>query len=156
MPDRRYKNGTKTDLLMRGAGEAAERGVLMRTTGEAFQALRRVQRVVFDKTGTLTEGHPALRQIVPLASSAQELLALAAAVEAGSEHPLARAVVDEAFNRGIALAEVGGFEAVPGKGASRHALAMRVLWLAAQPFSQRKESISWPAVRLSLNSNRRD
>jgi Cu+-exporting ATPase len=101
--------------IVRGAGEAAERGVLMRT-GEAFQALRRVQRVVFDKTGTLTEGRPALRQIVPLASSEQELVALAAAVEAGSEHPLARAVVEEAFNRGIALPEVQRFEAVPGKG----------------------------------------
>jgi len=101
--------------IVRGAGEAAERGVLMRT-GEAFQALRRVQHVVFDKTGTLTEGRPALRQIVPLAFSEQELVALAAAVEAGSEHPLARAVVEEAFNRGIALPEVQGFEAVPGKG----------------------------------------
>jgi heavy metal translocating P-type ATPase len=101
--------------IVRGAGEAAERGVLMRT-GEAFQALRRVQRVVFDKTGTLTEGRPAVRQIVPLAASEQELLALAAAVEAGSEHPLARAVVEEAFNRGVALSEVQGFVAVPGRG----------------------------------------
>lgn len=101
--------------IVRGAGEAAERGVLMRT-GEAFQALRRVQRVVFDKTGTLTEGRPAVRQIVPLASSEQELLTLAAAVEAGSEHPLARAVLEEAFNRGMTLPEVQGFEAVPGKG----------------------------------------
>jgi len=101
--------------IVRGAGEAAERGVLMRT-GEAFQALRRVQRVVFDKTGTLTEGRPAVRQVVPLTSSEQELLTLAAAVEAGSEHPLARAVVEEAFNRGIALSEVQGFEAVPGRG----------------------------------------
>lgn len=101
--------------IVRGAGEAAERGVLMRT-GEAFQALRRVQRVVLDKTGTLTEGRPAVRQVVALTSSEQELLALAAAVEAGSEHPLARAVVEEAFNRGIALAEVQGFEAVSGKG----------------------------------------
>ncbi len=101
--------------IVRGAGEAAERGVLMRT-GEAFQALRRVQRVVFDKTGTLTEGRPAVRQVVPIASSEQELLALAAAVETGSEHPLARSVVEEAFNRGLTLAEVEGFEAVPGKG----------------------------------------
>lgn len=101
--------------IVRGAGEAAERGILMRT-GEAFQALRRVQRVALDKTGTLTEGHPALRQIVPLASSEQELLALAAAVEAGSEHPLARAVVEEAFNRGVALSEVEEFRAVPGRG----------------------------------------
>jgi heavy metal translocating P-type ATPase len=100
---------------VRGAGEAAERGVLMRT-GEAFQALRRVQRVVFDKTGTLTEGRPAVRQIVPVASPENEVLALAAAVEAGSEHPLARAVVEEAFNRGVALSEVQGFQALPGKG----------------------------------------
>lgn len=101
--------------IVRGAGQAAERGVLMRT-GEAFQGLRRVQRVVFDKTGTLTEGRPALRQILPVKMSEEDLLSVAAAAEAGSEHPLARAVVEEAFNRGISLAEVTGFEAVPGKG----------------------------------------
>lgn len=101
--------------IVRGAGEAAERGVLMRT-GEAFQALRRVQRVVFDKTGTLTEGKPAVREIVPIGLPEGDLLSLAAAVEAGSEHPLARAVVEEAFNRGIALAEVEGFQATPGRG----------------------------------------
>ena len=101
--------------IVRGAGEGAERGVLMRT-GEAFQALRRVQRVVFDKTGTLTEGHPGLREIVPVGRTEEELLALAAAVEAGSEHPLARAVVEEAFKRSIALLEVQGFEAVAGQG----------------------------------------
>lgn len=101
--------------IVRGAGQAAERGVLMRT-GEAFQGLRRVQRVVFDKTGTLTEGRPALRQIVPLRVSDNDLLALAAAAEAGSEHPLAGAVVEEAFNRGITLTDAQEFEAVPGKG----------------------------------------
>jgi heavy metal translocating P-type ATPase len=112
--------------IVRGAGEAAERGVLMRT-GEAFQALRRVQRAVFDKTGTLTEGRPAVREIVPLASSEQELLALAAAVEAGSEHPLARAVVEEAFNRGLALAEVQGFEAIPGRGVTARLDSTRLI-----------------------------
>src|SRR6266851_4961679 len=101
--------------IVRGVGEAAERGVLMRT-GEAFQALRRVQRVVFDKTGTLTEGHPAVREIVPVVGTEAELLALAASVEAGSEHPLARAVVEEAFKRDIALPEVEGFEALTGHG----------------------------------------
>jgi len=101
--------------IVRGAGEAAERGVLMRT-GEAFQSLRLVQRVVFDKTGTLTEGRPAIREIVPVACPEEELLALAGGVEAGSEHPLARAVVAEAFNRGIAPRQVQGFEAVPGQG----------------------------------------
>src|SRR5229473_609241 len=101
--------------IVRGAGEAAERGVLMRT-GEAFQSLRRVQRVVLDKTGTLTEGHSALRQIVAVGSSEDELLAHAASVEAYSEHPLARAVVEEAFKRGLSLSDVQGFEAVAGHG----------------------------------------
>ncbi|MCA1660307.1 MAG: heavy metal translocating P-type ATPase, partial [Verrucomicrobiaceae bacterium] len=101
--------------IVRGAGEGAERGVLMRT-GEAFQAMRRVQRVVFDKTGTLTEGRPALREVVPLGITDEELLASAGAAEAGSEHPLARAIVEEAFNRGIALSEAEGFQAVPGRG----------------------------------------
>ena len=101
--------------IVRGAGEAAERGVLMRT-GEAFQALRRVQRVVFDKTGTLTEGHPALSEIVPVGSTETELLALAASVETGSKHPIALAVVEEAFKRGITLTEVQGFESVTGQG----------------------------------------
>ncbi len=101
--------------IVRGGGEAAARGVLMRT-GEAFQALRHVQHVVFDKTGTLTEGRPGLRRIVPAAGSEEELLALAASVEAGSEHPLARAVAAEALKRGIALSEVREFEAVAGQG----------------------------------------
>ncbi|CAM5220089.1 Cu+-exporting ATPase OS=Castellaniella defragrans OX=75697 GN=HNR28_002364 PE=3 SV=1 [Castellaniella defragrans] len=101
--------------IVRGAGEAAERGVLMRT-GEAFQALRRVNRVVFDKTGTLTEGRPALRQTVAMACAQDELLALAAAVEAYSEHPLARAVVDEAFARRLILPEIEEFAAVAGQG----------------------------------------
>ena len=101
--------------IVRGAGEAAERGVLMRT-GEAFQALRRVQRVVFDKTGTLTEGKPALRQIVAVSGTEEEVLTVAAAVEASSEHPLARAIVEEAFRRGLPLSEVEGFEAVTSRG----------------------------------------
>src|SRR5713101_1812544 len=101
--------------IVRGVGEAAERGVLMRT-GEAFQALRRVQRVVFDKTGTLTEGHPGLREIVAVGMPEEQLLAVAAAVEAYSEHPLARAVVEEAFKRGLALSDVQGFEALAGQG----------------------------------------
>ena len=101
--------------IVRGAGEAAERGVLMRT-GEAFQVLRKVQRVVFDKTGTLTEGRPALREAVAVTGSDQELLALAAAAESSSEHPLARAVVEEGFRRGVPLRDVERFEAVAGRG----------------------------------------
>ncbi|EKZ98846.1 heavy metal translocating P-type ATPase [Cupriavidus sp. HMR-1] len=101
--------------IVRGAGEAAERGVLMRT-GEAFQVLRRVDRVVFDKTGTLTEGRPALREVIALSCNEEELLAVAAGTEAFSEHPLARAVVEAAFQRGITLSNVEDFEAVAGQG----------------------------------------
>jgi len=101
--------------IVRGAGEAAEQGILMRT-GEAFQTLRLVNRVVFDKTGTLTEGKPVLHDIVPLDGDENELLALAAAAEAASEHPLAAAIVDAAFGRGLDLPEVKNFMAVGGKG----------------------------------------
>ena len=101
--------------IVRGAGEAAERGILMRT-GEAFQGFRLATHVVFDKTGTLTVGKPALREIEASGVSEAELLRVAAAAEAVSEHPLARAVLNAALERGIAPAELEGFEAVPGRG----------------------------------------
>jgi len=101
--------------IVRGSGEAAERGILMRT-GEAFQGYRLVRTVVFDKTGTLTEGKPLVQEIVPLDATEQELLAIAAAAEASSEHPLAQAIVNTAFQRGAAPVRVEAFEAVPGHG----------------------------------------
>ena len=101
--------------IVRGAGEAAERGVLMRT-GEAFQALRKVTVVIFDKTGTLTEGKPVLREIETYGVNEDTVLALAAAVEAASEHPLAQAVVQVAFARGLTIPEIKDFEAIAGKG----------------------------------------
>ncbi|MGQ0648355.1 MAG: heavy metal translocating P-type ATPase [Gemmatimonadaceae bacterium] len=116
--------------IVRGAGEAAERGVLMRT-GEAFQGLRRVRRVVFDKTGTLTEGRPGVRQIVRVSCPEEELLAVAASVEASSEHPLARAIVDAAFDRGIAHPEVEDFQAAAGRGVK--ARQGRVSLIAGSP-----------------------
>jgi len=108
--------GMATPLAMiRGGGMAAERGILMRS-GEAFQVLKDIRRIVLDKTGTLTEGRPSLREIVSFGEAEGELLAVAAAAEAASEHPLARAIVDAAFERGITPPDVEGFEAVPGKG----------------------------------------
>ena len=101
--------------IVRGAGEAAERGILMRT-GEAFQGYRLVTQIVLDKTGTLTEGRPSLREIATSGTSESELLAVAAAAESASEHPLARAIVEAAFERGITPPGVDHFEAVPGKG----------------------------------------
>ncbi|MBI3452486.1 MAG: cation-translocating P-type ATPase [Rhodospirillales bacterium] len=101
--------------IVRGAGEAAEKGILMRT-GEAFQGYRLAGRIVFDKTGTLTEGRPVPREIEAVDASADELLAAAAAAEASSEHPLAQAIIAAAFERGIALPNAADFAAVAGKG----------------------------------------
>jgi len=101
--------------IVRGAGEAAERGILMRT-GEAFQGYRLATHIVFDKTGTLTEGRPMLREIVAMAESEEQLLAIAAAAESASEHPLAAAVMAAAMERGVKPFELSQFEAVPGHG----------------------------------------
>ena len=101
--------------IVRGAGEAAERGILMRT-GEAFQGYRLTTHVVFDKTGTLTEGKPVLLELEATAGTPDEVLALAAAAEAASEHPLAKAVMTAALERGVELQELEQFEAVPGLG----------------------------------------
>jgi heavy metal translocating P-type ATPase len=101
--------------IVRGAGEAAEHGILMRT-GEAFQGYRLATHVVFDKTGTLTEGKFSLREIETAGASQAELLGVAAAAEAASEHLLAKAVMAAALERGIAPPELERFEAVPGHG----------------------------------------
>jgi len=101
--------------IVRGAGEAADNGILMRT-GEAFQAFRLVKQIVLDKTGTLTEGRPSVREIRTVGVTEEELLAIAAAAETSSEHPLAQAVVKAAFERGVSLPSVQSFDALPGKG----------------------------------------
>jgi heavy metal translocating P-type ATPase len=111
--------------IVRGAGEAADQGILMRT-GEAFQALRLVRRIVLDKTGTLTVGRPVLKEILAL-GNADELLALAAAVESSSEHPLGRATLDAALDRGHHVPAVEDFEAVAGRGVSARVDGRRVL-----------------------------
>ena len=102
--------------IVRGAGEAAERGILMRT-GEAFQGYRLATHIVFDKTGTLTEGRPGLREVVTIGEAHDEnLLAIAAAAESASEHPLAAAVMAAAIERQIKPFELTDFIAVPGRG----------------------------------------
>src|SRR5262249_43159243 len=98
--------------IVRGAGEAAEGGILMRT-GEAFQGYRLVNQIALDKTGTLTEGQPRLVEIEVLGAKEDELLGISAAAEAASEHPLAGAIVTAAFERGVTPPDVTDFEAVP-------------------------------------------
>jgi len=109
--------GMATPLAMiRGGGMAAERGILMRSA-EAFQVLRDVRKVVLDKTGTITRGRPAVADVVPLTGYGKDqVLRLAAAAEASSEHPLARAVVEFVEAQHVPLPPALDFQAVPGKG----------------------------------------
>ena len=102
--------------VMIAVGNAARHGILIRS-GEALQAARDVDTVVLDKTGTITRGTPTLVTLAPLPGQTEDhLLALAASVERGSEHPLARAVVMAALDRGLTLAPVRDVVALPGLG----------------------------------------
>ena len=102
--------------MLASIGTAARRGLLIKG-GRAIEALAQVRVALLDKTGTLTLGRPEIREIVPLDGRTEdEVLALAAAAERYSEHPLAKAVRAAAHMRGLPLAEPDDFEAIPGKG----------------------------------------
>ncbi len=106
---------TPTSIMV-GTGRGAEMGVLFRQ-GEALQTLRNARVVALDKTGTMTRGRPELTDLVAADGvDADKVLALVAAVEARSEHPIAEAIVAAARNRGLEPAPAEGFEAVPGFG----------------------------------------
>ncbi|MEQ5970468.1 heavy metal translocating P-type ATPase [Serratia liquefaciens] len=108
---------TPTSIMV-GTGRAAELGVLFRK-GEALQALRDVSIIALDKTGTLTKGRPELTDLVPAEGfDYDEVLALVAAVETRSEHPIAEAIVAAAKQRDIKIAAIEAFDATPGFGVS--------------------------------------
>lgn len=94
-------------------GRAAGMGLLFRK-GTALEALARADTVVLDKTGTLTQGKPTLTEVLPIGLGKEEALRLAAALERGSEHPIAKAVLDAA--RHLSLPEAEGVRARPGEG----------------------------------------
>jgi len=99
-------------------GRGAQLGILVKG-GAALETASRVTHVWFDKTGTLTNGKPTLTDVIGLPPhDANDVLALAAAVERASEHPIARAVVTAARERGLSLAPVDSFRSVPGEGAA--------------------------------------
>jgi heavy metal translocating P-type ATPase len=103
--------------VMAGSGRAAEAGILFKG-GAVFEAARRIDTVLIDKTGTLTEGSMRLREIVAAdpGLGEDEVLALAAAAEEGSEHPIARCVVQAARERSIAVPDAADHRAEPGAG----------------------------------------
>ena len=102
--------------IMVGTGKGAEYGVLMKSA-QALEELHRVKAILLDKTGTVTEGKPAVTDLLlPEGVSEGELLQVAAGLEHPSEHPLARAVVQFAQARQIAIPEIAHFEMLPGRG----------------------------------------
>ncbi|WP_337060631.1 heavy metal translocating P-type ATPase [Kineococcus sp. G2] len=123
--------------VMVGTGRAAELGILI-ANGDALESARRVSAVVLDKTGTITRGKPALTGITTTGGwAADDILALVAAAEAGSEHPVGEAIVAAATARFLDLPPLRSFEAVPGHGIDavvdeRHVLVGNVALMTAR------------------------
>jgi Cu+-exporting ATPase len=136
--------------IMVATGKAAGLGILFRNA-EAIEELRKVDTLVVDTTGTLTEGTPKLVAIETRGMPENELLRLTAALEKGSEHPLADAVVKGAETRGINLPVAEGFQSVTGQGVRgavdgrRVALGnlamMKSLYVDAGPLAARAETL---------------
>ncbi|MCI0531950.1 MAG: heavy metal translocating P-type ATPase [candidate division Zixibacteria bacterium] len=102
--------------VMVGTGRGAELGILIKD-GVTLEISEKINTIVFDKTGTLTKGKPQVFDVVPLSPfTPEKVLALGASAETGSEHPLAKAVVSEAREKGLELQHPTHFQAVPGMG----------------------------------------
>ncbi|MEJ2762814.1 copper-translocating P-type ATPase [Photobacterium sp. MCCC 1A19761] len=112
--------------VMVGVGRAAEYGVLIRNA-EAMQLAANIDTVVVDKTGTLTEGKPQVTTLKAYQSDEAQLLQLAASLEQGSEHPLAKAICQAASERSLTLSAQSDFAALPGYGVAGNVDGQRVL-----------------------------
>ena len=136
--------------IMAGTGVAARQGTLIKDA-EALEVAHRIDTVAFDKTGTLTEGKPTLVAAVASPGHDDELLSWSAAIQAGSEHPLARAVMNAAEAAGLALLSASKVSAVPGRGMSAEVQG-RALRLGSPRFMQElgvdTSALAEPARRL--------
>jgi Cu+-exporting ATPase len=113
--------------IMVGVGRGAQGGVLIRDA-ESLERMEKVDTVVVDKTGTLTEGEPRVTRLVPATGTSEaSLMRLAGGLEKGSEHPLARAILDKAKGMGIELPDAQDFDAPNGKGVTGVIDGQRVL-----------------------------
>ena len=101
--------------IMVGTGKGAENGVLIKG-GEALETAHKINTIVFDKTGTITEGKPVVTDVITNGISENEILALAASAEKGSEHPLGEAMVRGAEEKNLELKSIEEFNAIPGLG----------------------------------------
>jgi Cu+-exporting ATPase len=119
--------------IMVGTGSGAKAGILIRNA-EALERAGKIRTLVVDKTGTLTEGRPVVTDIIPAGnSSIEEVLRLAATLEQGSEHPLAKAITGRAAGEGITPGAITGFAAVTGKGVQGE-IGGRLYWLGSPAF----------------------
>jgi heavy metal translocating P-type ATPase len=140
--------GMATPLaIVRASGEAAQRGILMRS-GEAFQVFKNVRTLVFDKTGTLTVGKPTVVDLHVPNGNSQAVLRLAASAESLSEHPLAQAVVSAAQRQGIPLAKPTHFDARPGRGIVATVEARQIV--VGTPRFLAEENIDTSALQIHL------
>ena len=127
---------TPTAILV-GTSIGAESGILIKG-GDVLERVHQLDTVVFDKTGTLTVGKPQVSQCIPLADSTpQEILQIAASVESGSNHPLARAITNAARSQNLDLLKAGDFQTALGRGMSATVAGEQVYlgnqeWLGSQ------------------------
>lgn len=128
--------------IMVGTGKAAEQGILIKSA-EALENLHSVDTIVLDKTGTITSGKPSVTDVILYDDtvSEKEFIALAAAVESGSEHPLAQAVTERAKSEGVSIPKAESFSAVSGRGVS--AVIGGVEYIAGNPAYIRERGIQY-------------
>lgn len=123
--------------IVAALASAARNGILIKG-GVFVEAPARLRAIALDKTGTLTAGRPVVTEVLPLADHTEaELLSRAAGLEAQTDHPLARAIVEHARNRNIALAAVSDFQVIPGKGA-RGRIDGRDYWLGSHRYLEER------------------
>ena len=116
---------------------AARNGILIKG-GVFVEAPSRLRAIALDKTGTLTAGRPVVTEVVPLAGHTEaELLSRVAGLEAHSDHPLARAIVEHARNRNVPLTVVSDFQVIPGKGA-HGSIGGRDYWLGSHRYVEER------------------
>ncbi|HSB35739.1 MAG TPA: heavy metal translocating P-type ATPase [Thermoanaerobaculia bacterium] len=134
---------TPTAILV-GTGRGAGSGILFRNA-DALERARALTIVLLDKTGTVTEGKPRLTDRVVVAGTGEEMLGLAAAIEKGSAHPLAEALVVAASEKGIPLPEVESFESKTGRGVVGSVAGHRVV--VGSPHLFEEEGVDFASVR---------
>jgi P-type Cu+ transporter len=142
--------------IMAGTGKGAERGILFKNS-QSLEMATRITTIILDKTGTITLGKPSVTSVMPLGGSGRspdQVLEMAASIEKGSEHPLGKAIVNEALKKGLVLTDPQNFQSTSGAGVEAVIRGGRVKVGKPDWFS---ETASLPesdkAVILSLQSS---